>query len=113
MTESTKLQYYLALTGPRTAAGSSVGTTQPWCVHAVYLFDAQRLRAEQEERGVKRGVASSVTAQQWAAAEIYPHGDGSPLPLTPRQRELLARMRTGTSSIGGRGGRWRPGRRPR
>src|SRR5690242_4625709 len=71
-TESTALDYYLVLTGPTSAAGSSRGTTRPWCIEAVFLFDAPQLRSEQVMRGVKLGVASSVIKQQWAAAEIYP-----------------------------------------
>jgi hypothetical protein len=72
ITESTALDYDLALTGPPPAALSSRGTTRPWCIQAAFLFDARQLRSEQITRGVKRGVASSVIKQQWAAAEIYP-----------------------------------------
>jgi len=71
-TEYTALDYYLVLTGPPSAAASSRGTTRPWCIEAVFLFDARQLRSEQIMRGVKRGTASSVIKQQWAAAEIYP-----------------------------------------
>lgn len=71
-TESTALDYYLVLTGPPSAAVSSRGTIRPWCIEAVFLFDARQLRSEQIMRGVKRGVASSVIKQQWTAAEIYP-----------------------------------------
>ena len=71
-TESAVLDYYLVLTGPPSAAESSRGSTRPWCIQAVFLFDARQLRTDQIRRGVKRGVASSVINQQWAAAEIYP-----------------------------------------
>jgi hypothetical protein len=70
--ESTALDYYLVLTGAPSAAVSWRGTTRPWCIEAVVLFDARQLRSEQITRGVRRGVASSVIEQQWAAAEIYP-----------------------------------------
>ena len=70
-TESTDLDYYLVLTRPPAAAASSRGSTRPWCIEAVFLFDARQLRSEQITRGVKQGVASSVIKQQWAAAEIY------------------------------------------
>jgi hypothetical protein len=79
-TESTVLDYYLVLAGPPSAAVSSRGTTRPWCIEAVFLFDARQLRSEQIMRGVKRGVASSVIKQQWTAAEIYPSPTNTQLP---------------------------------
>jgi hypothetical protein len=60
-TESAALDYYLVLTGPPSAALSSRGTTRPWCIQAVFLFDTRQLRSEQ----ITRGVASSVIKQQW------------------------------------------------
>ncbi len=36
-----------------------------------YLFDARVLRAEQLDRGIKAGTASSVRNSQWAGAKIY------------------------------------------
>jgi hypothetical protein len=50
-TESTALDYYLVLTGPPAAAASSRGTTRPWSIQAVFLFDARQLRSEQITRG--------------------------------------------------------------
>jgi hypothetical protein len=88
-TESTALDYYLVLSGPPSAAVSSRGTTRPWCIEAVFLFDARRLRSEQIMRGVKRGVASSVIKRQWAAAEIYPSPTNAQLTLSPQQVEQL------------------------
>ena len=46
-TESAALDYYLVLTGPPSAALSSRGTTRPWCIQAVFLFDTRQLRSEQ------------------------------------------------------------------
>ena len=89
-TESAILDYYLVLAGPPSGAVSSKGTTRPWCIQAVFLFDARQLRAEQTAQGVRRGVASSVTKQQWAAAEIYPSGTNPRLALTPQQAEQLS-----------------------
>ena len=86
-TESAVLDYYLVLTGPRSAAESSRGSTRPWCIQAVFLFDARQLRTDQIRRGVKRGVASSVINQQWAAAEIHPSASNPQLPVTPHQAE--------------------------
>jgi hypothetical protein len=88
-TESTALDYYLVLTGPPSAAVSSRGTTRPWCIEAVFLFDARQLRSEQMMRKVKRGVASSVIKQQWAAAEIYPSATNPQLAITSQQAEQL------------------------
>jgi hypothetical protein len=88
-TESTALDFYLVISGPPSAAVSSRGTTRPWCIEAVFLFDARQLRSEQILRGVKRGVASSVLKQQWAAAEIYPSATNSQLAVTSQQAEQL------------------------
>jgi hypothetical protein len=88
-TESTALDYYLVLSGPPSAAVSSRGTTRPWCIEAVFLFEARQLRSEQIMRGVKRGVASSIIKQQWAAAEIYPSPANAQLIVTSQQAELL------------------------
>lgn len=40
-------------------------------------------------RGVKRGIASSVIKQQWAAAEIYPSPVNTQLTVTPQQADQL------------------------
>lgn len=88
-TESTVLDYYLVLTGPASAAASSRGSARPWCIEAVFLFEARQLRSEQAMRGVKLGVASSVIKQQWAAAEIYPSPTNPQLRATSRQVNQL------------------------
>src|SRR5215472_12358443 len=69
MTESDALDYYLVLTGPLSGASSSHGSTRPWCIAAVYLFDARQLHREQISRGVKVGIASSLTIRQSEAAQ--------------------------------------------
>jgi hypothetical protein len=61
---------YLILTGPRLAALFWRASLRPWCIAAVYLFDAKRLLAEQCARVVKIDKASSVRTAQWGAAEI-------------------------------------------
>jgi hypothetical protein len=86
--ESAWLDYYLVLAGPPSAAASSRGATRPWRIDAVFLLDARQLRAEQIERGVKRGTASSVIKRQWAAADVYP-ASNSLLPISSHQAELL------------------------
>jgi hypothetical protein len=76
--------HYLVLTGPK-----KVADVRPMVVDAVYLFDAAILVAELRGRGLKIGVGSSVRAQQWEAAEIYPRHNPS-FVLTEEQRDLLA-----------------------
>jgi hypothetical protein len=41
---------------------------------------------------MRRGVASSVTKQQWAAADIYPSGTNPRLALTLQQVEQLSQF---------------------
>jgi hypothetical protein len=60
------------MTGPVGAAGSSKGTTRPWLIESVYLFEAHQLMGDLQASGVKIGVATSVRQHQWKAAEIYP-----------------------------------------
>ena len=91
--ESVRLDYYLVLAGPLSAAASSRGSTRPWCIEAVFLFDARQLRAEQAGRGVKRGVASSVVKRQWEAAEIFPEPGNPIVAILPRQAEMLKLFR--------------------
>jgi hypothetical protein len=55
----------------------------------VYLFDARNLLGELQERGVKIGVATSVRAAQWSAAEIYPEQRNNALIVQPEQHALL------------------------
>jgi hypothetical protein len=92
--KSPQLDYYLVLTGPAAAAVSSRGATRPWCIEAVFLFDARQLRAEQTQRGVKQGAASSVLKRQWLAAEIYPSASNPFLPVSHEQAGLLALFRS-------------------
>jgi hypothetical protein len=87
--EAPALDYYLVLAGPVSAAMSSRGGRRPWCIEAVYLFDAKQLLDEQRQRRVKMGIASSVRGAQWAAAEIYPKAVNRTLPISSVQVELL------------------------
>jgi len=89
VTESDLLDYYLVLAGPVAPATHSRGSVRPWCLEAVYLFDARKLLGELRERGVRIGVASSVRVAQWAAAEIYPEQRNQALIVQPEQRALL------------------------
>jgi hypothetical protein len=82
--------YHLVMTGPHVAAVRTVGATRPWVIEAVYLFDTLQLQTEQRARGVRLGVASSVTEAQWQAAEIFPRARNPRLALNADQRALLA-----------------------
>jgi hypothetical protein len=92
-TDARDLDYYLVLTAPPTTAASSRGASRPWCIDAVYLFDARQLRSQQEARGVKLGLASSVTKPQWLAALIYPAISGGPMPVSAQQADLISMFR--------------------
>ena len=75
---------------------SSRGGHRPWCVEAVFLFNAKQLLDEQREREVKIGIASSVRSAQWAAAEIYPRATNTALTVSPWQVELLKLLAPGS-----------------
>ena len=89
MTESAALDFYLVLTGPRTAARSTRSSTRPWQIDAVYLFHAGHLLDQQHARNIKVGVATSVLNSQWENAEIFPEPRNPLLPLSPAQASLL------------------------
>jgi hypothetical protein len=92
LTESHTLDYYLVLTGPAAPATHSRGSVRPWCLESVYLFDARKLLAELRQRGVKIGIATSVRAAQWSAAEIYPQQHNDALIVQPDQIALLHQL---------------------
>jgi hypothetical protein len=89
--EGVPADYTLVLTGPRSAAVSSKGTTRPVVITIVYLFDTNNLLATLRTKGVKIGVATSVRRHLWDAAEIFPKS-GTHLVLNQSQRDLLARF---------------------
>ena len=78
--------FYLALTGPRVAASSSRGTSQPWTIAFAFLFDASDLVRRLQ---VKIGVATSIRRQFWDAAEIFPSANNPMFHLTSEQRSML------------------------
>lgn len=82
--------YYLVLTGPKSAAISSRGATRPRAIHYVFLFDAAHLYARLIARKVKIGVVTSVAQHLWQEAEIYPTQRNQTLLLTEAQRQWLA-----------------------
>jgi hypothetical protein len=94
---SDALDYYLVLSGPRSAASSSRGQTRPWCITSVHLFDAKQFHSELGRRGISIGAASSVRNADWDASEIYPRTNNSTLPVDGRQLALLRRLDLTTS----------------
>lgn len=56
----------------------------------MHVFDAERLHAELRERGVKIGVATSVRAALWDAAETYPRTNNVALIVDEARRSQLA-----------------------
>lgn len=89
VTEDPSLGCYLVLTGPRGTVASSRGTTRPMLIDAVYLFDAHALLDTLRTRGVKIGVATSVIASLWDAAELFPEQRNFTIPLSREQRAAL------------------------
>jgi hypothetical protein len=87
---SEALDYYLVLTGPRSASGSSKRGTRPWRIDAVYLFGAKHLLTDLTSRGVKVGIATSIRNAQWEAAEIYPTSANPSLTVSAAQSTQLA-----------------------
>ncbi len=81
--------FYLVLTGLRIPPVSSRGTTQPWTIESVFLFDAASLVQQLRQRGVKIGVATSVRRHQWDEAEIYPSANNRALRLTSDQTSMI------------------------
>ena len=81
--------FYLVLAGPRTPPQSSRGTTHPWVIESVFLFDGLALLRQLNEYGVKIGVATSVRRHLWDGAEIYPRPTNRTFQLTPAQRSMI------------------------
>ncbi|MDP3104550.1 MAG: hypothetical protein Q8M95_08070 [Candidatus Methanoperedens sp.] len=81
--------FYLVLTGPKSAAVSSRGTTRPWTINSVFLFDANELVTKLKENKVKIGVATSVRSKKWEDAMVYPIQHNSKLALSDGQKGLL------------------------
>lgn len=82
--------YYLVLTGPKSAAMTSRGQVRPWVIESVFLFEARTLVEELKCRGVRIGEASSVREAAWAKAEVYPAQGNAALVLSEAQRAALA-----------------------
>jgi hypothetical protein len=89
LAEDSDADFYLVMTGPRSAPVSSRGGSRPLRITAVYLFAISPLLAELRARGVKIGVAASVRVGDWEAAEIFPRQINRALVLSGDQRPAL------------------------
>ena len=87
---ATSPDYYLLMTGPVSAATSSRGHHRPWCITSVFLFETDHLLEDLHRSGVKVGIATSVRASQWEAAQLYPHTRMTALTLDEEQQRLLS-----------------------
>jgi hypothetical protein len=97
MVEDEQLDFYLVLTGARRPAASSRDSSRPLAIDAVYLFEAASLLNAVSHRGVRIGVATSVIASLWEAAEIFPVQRNFTIPVTREMREALAIFTTNAS----------------
>lgn len=81
--------YLLVLAGPRPESSTTRALVNPWLISSVHLFHSQELLAALRERGVQIGSHTSVIAQLWERAEIFPTQRNPSLMLTEEQRQLL------------------------
>jgi hypothetical protein len=82
--------YYLVLVGTEDRVlGTSKGKVAPWLINKVYLFYSKKLMETLKARGVKIGVATSITKDFWNEGEIYPMSKNKELILTDKERNLL------------------------
>lgn len=89
VSEITYADYLLAISGSKFKGGSSRGRAFDFAIDSAYVFDFRDLVRVQLKRGVKLGIGSSVLAQAWSAAMIYPDPNNPLLVLTNDQRAML------------------------
>ena len=78
--------FYLVLTGPRTGANTSRGTTRPWTISSVFLFNHHELDSKITSKSRR---PAGVRRYLWDEAEVYPNPNNGTLLLTPEQRSML------------------------
>lgn len=83
-------ELYLILAGPRSSAQNSRGATRPFVVSHVFLFEAEKLCAVLQERGVKLQTGTSLRREMWDQAEIYPESRNGLYTVSESQRRMLA-----------------------
>lgn len=85
---TTHPDYYLVLTGPKRTENSR--GARPVVITDAFLFEGTPLHASLVQRGVKIGIATSVTKPSWESARIHPVcADGSAMQLSEQQRSWL------------------------
>jgi hypothetical protein len=85
--------YYLVLTGPDSPLTSSHGGDRPLVIEQAFIFNMSRLLTELRGRGVKIGIATSMTKGSWEAAMIYPRPRNTEYTLSPEQAKLIELFR--------------------
>jgi hypothetical protein len=90
MREDSLPEVYLVLTGPRSPTATSRGTSRPFVIDHVFLFEAEALCGELRSRGVKIQTGTSLLRAQWNAAEVYPHNTTVRYTFSDAQRAMLA-----------------------
>lgn len=89
ITQNNLPDFYLVMAGPKSGAVSSRGTTRPWLISSVFLFDAKELIRQLQINNVKIGIATSVRAYMWDEAMIYPKQQNNKLVISDDQKRLL------------------------
>jgi len=88
--------YFLVMTGPKSAPTSSRGTTAPLCIESVYLFESKSLIPQLKS---KIGIATSVPSVFWEQAEIYPRQHNNKMILTEEQKALILLFKNTNPSL--------------
>jgi hypothetical protein len=81
--------YFLVFSGPRSQATTSRREDRLWSIDWAFLINAKKLHTHFIERGVKGGIATSVTADQWNLAEVFPASTNTELILSEAQKSWL------------------------
>jgi hypothetical protein len=82
--------YYLVLAGLEDKnPESSRGKTSPWVINKAYLFNAVNLMKNLRSRGVKIGIATSITKQVWNSGEIFPSSVNQEYMISEESSKLL------------------------
>lgn len=81
--------YFLALAGPHKSSIKTKSLYHPFAIKQVCLFEAVPLVQRLKKEGIAIRHQTRIDAGTWEKARIYPVQEGSPLPLTRTQEDLL------------------------